>query len=190
MTENETIPSYLRNLDKILQKYNHQRGQDGEDFDLYYYFSHNLDTLTREQLMTICFYNVSDSRLSMIEEILDNKIYRLFDDLDVIIKSSSDQTEKDVALFVISESNLLDDSNFANMYQSDPSSSWHDDVLLAYCRSHTKDQINDFKRSIGYVSLPFVTIEPTMCETPEGTKIGLMSNEEKRFYRESKKNKI
>lgn len=167
----------ISSLDDILKKYQHKRGEPFEDFELFCFFSHNIHLITKEQLKTICLHNVSDGdKISMIEEILDKKVNRLFSALGIIVNSIDDKQTRSLAFFIIGESKLLSDDHFRLLYYRNNSHEWRDGVLMEYARSHTKDQINQFHQLIHYKSQQFIIFERSNFETPEGEKVGIIKS--------------
>jgi hypothetical protein len=176
------IPSHLSNLDEILNKI---CTPDEKNFELVYYFDHNLSTLTKGQIVQICQKNTSDhDKMTMVDSIIDNKVDQLFSSLPIIITNISDQEIRKCCLFVIADSKLITDDHYVLLYHCIRDEEWRINVRYQYSKNHTTSEVNKFHRSIAYFPPPIFS-SPSFYETPEGRNVGIIhpKRESQTFHR-------
>lgn len=167
----DKIPSHLSNLDEIITT----KSPNEKNFELIYYFNHNLQSLTKSQIVQICQHNTSNhDKMTMVESIIDNKVEHLFSSLSIIIRNISDQEIQNCCLFAIADAKIIKDDHFVLLHDCVQSEVWKMNVRYQYSKNHTKSEVEKFYQMISYYPPPIFT-SPTFYETPEGRKAGIVS---------------
>lgn len=180
MSTSSDIPSYMNNLNEIVRKHRDAQQKTDKNFDIFYFFSHNKKTLTKEQLETVCYHNTCDyDKLSMIDEIIYENVDSMYPHLGVIVKGIIEKEIRKSAFFTIGDAKVINDEHFRLLFHYYDNLEWQNDVLHSYCASHSTLEIDKFYKLIGHVP-PFLrAFTTTSFETPEGKKVGFITQAEK-----------